>query len=43
MIFIYSIVMKYDAVVCIDLRGLDSLAFDVVIYKMEIICYSFVL
>ena len=31
--------MKYDALVPIDIRGLDSLALDVVVCKMEMICY----
>ena len=31
MILVYSIVMKYDALIPIDLKGLDRLAFDVVV------------
>ena len=37
-LIVYSLVMNYDAIMPTSLRGIDSLAFDVVVYKMEMIC-----
>ena len=41
---LYSMVTKYEALVPTELRGVDSLAFDVVVYKKwKRFVYSFVL
>ena len=37
MLIVYNVVMIYEEIVPIDLRGLVSLAFDVWSYKMEMV------
>ena len=42
-LIVYSVVMNYDEIMPTNLRGLDSLAFNVIVIKWKLFVYSFVL